>query len=116
MAINLGHQGTSIAGLSLSQKVPLQVVVVHAAAMATKDELAVITNTNVLLVFFTDRNDGNVVLSDKDSPVLLFFGVDTEDETSAALVSGPDLTVSTSIPVELRVGLGADVVAGCLYQ
>lgn len=116
MAINLGDQGTSITGLSLSQKVPLEVVVVHAAAMATKDEVAVITNTDVLLVFLTDRNDGNVVLSNKDSPVLLFFGIDTEDETSAALISGPDLAVSTSVPVELRVRLGADVVAGCLYQ
>lgn len=57
MAINLGDQGTSIAGLSLSQEVPLEVVVVHAAAVTTKDELAVVTNTNVLLVAVTDRNN-----------------------------------------------------------
>lgn len=57
MAINPGDQGTSITGLSLSQEVPLEVVVVHAAAVTTKDELAVVTNTNVLLVAVTDRNN-----------------------------------------------------------
>lgn len=116
MAIYLGDQGTSITGLSLSQEVPLEVVVVHAAAVTTKDKLAVVTNTNIFLVTLTDRNNGNVVLSDKDSPILLFFGVDTEDETGASLVSGPDLTVSTGVPVKLRVRLGADIVAGYLYQ
>jgi hypothetical protein len=116
MAINLGDQGTSITVHSLSQKIPLEVVVVHAAAMATKDELAGITNTDVLLATLTNRSDRNVVLSDKDSPPLLFFSVDTKDETSTTLGSGPDLAVSTNMPVELRLRLGADVVAGCLYQ
>lgn len=116
MAIHLGDQGTSITGFSLSQEVPLEVVVVHAAAVTTKDKLAVVTNTDVLLVTLTDRNNGNVVLSNKNSPVLLFLGVDTEDETSAALVRGPDLAVSADIPVEFRVGLGADIVAVNLYQ
>jgi hypothetical protein len=106
MTFNLGNQGTArTSSLSLSEKVPLEVTVIHAAAVATENKLAVVTYRNILLLTFTtDWNDGNLVTSNDNSLLIVMISVNVEDEPSASLVGGPELIVLGE-PVKLWVRL-----------
>lgn len=109
MAFDLSDQGTTAFIFSLSDKVPLEVTVVHAAAVATQNNLAVVTHRNILLVALTTQwSDGNLITANKNRLLVVMVSVNAEDETGASLGGCPNLVVLGE-PVELWVRLGADV-------
>lgn len=96
MAFNLGNQGTARASsFSLSEKVPLQVTVVHAAAVTTENKLTVVTYSNILLLTLTtDWHDRNLVTcNDNILVIVAMISINAQDEPSASLISGPDLVI-----------------------
>ena len=95
MAFDLGNQSTTrVSSLSFGEEVPLEVAVVHTAAVATEDNLAVVTHRNILLAALTtDWSDGNLVTSNDNSLLIIIIFVNAKNETSASLGGGPDLIV-----------------------
>lgn len=77
--------------------------------MATENDLTAVAYRNILLVALTTNwSNRNRVTSNENSLLIVVISVNAEDETSASLGSSPDLIVLGE-PVELWVGLGADV-------